>query len=194
MIDINTLYVPQEELKTPISHYFPMYRAIRRMFDPNSVADVGCRTAHLITLFSINDVDVLGIDYFPWMKDNADHFIKPNFVLHDIRTDFHWDKQYEVVVSTEVGEHIDPEYAKTYLRNIKRLMMDEGVVIISWSNHRDRRGQHLNPLDKEQFISLMKECGFEEHETSESFRNVAREYNMQDYYLDNHLSVWKKRG
>ena len=65
---------------------------------------------------------------------------------------------------SEVGEHIDKQYANILIENAKRL--SNKYIIFTWSSHGgeherhcDPHHQHLNPLSRDKYIELMK-CMF----------------------------------
>ena len=105
------------------------------------------------------------MDYFDWMRESAPDFIKPYFQLWDLRDSLEnteWlksikeNKLFDIVNCTEVGEHIDPDYAEIFLKNLYDLT--NKYLVMSWSNTTE--DQHLNPLSVEDFHRLMKKNNF----------------------------------
>ena len=140
--------------------YEPVYDIISKIFNPSSIADLGCRVGHLISHFKQKqNLDVVGVDYFKYdyLQDN----IKPHFIQHDLRDPIASaiNKKYDIIVSTEVAEHIDPNYEHIYIRNLKHLMHEKSKLIISWSkggvNH-----QHFNPKSPIEFKQTMESYNF----------------------------------
>lgn len=192
--DLDLIYNKDEEINFLSKDlYIPMYESILKVFAPvASIADLGCRVGHLISIFKErNNIDVLGVDYFSWNKENASDNIKDNFIVHDLRDVLNINKKYHIIVSTEVGEHIDSMYSNVYLENIKNLMYSNSKLIISWAPG-EKSKQHLNPLEKEEFENLMISNGFSKNanETNE-LAYWCGQYNVFYWYLTSNLSVWE---
>ena len=207
-IDIDDRYKPEEELarlklkpSIVMNQSLPMFQALHDVFDMfkvESFIDIGCRDGQLMYLvarFSQN-IRVMGVDYFQWMKDDANELIRSAINVYDLRDPIKSVKDdYELVVSTEVGEHIDPGYAEIYLTNIAMLMKPEGHLVMSWAEKGgDKNGQHLNPLKRNQFIDLMDANDFElDVEKTEELLEASKIRNVPQYYIDSNLTIWKKK-
>lgn len=192
--DPKTRY-PREVHTEPISHksYEPVYNIINEIFTPSSIADLGCRCGHLISHFYKQNLDVLGIDYFKYdyLRDD----IKEHFIQHDLRNSISdiVDKKYDIIVSTEVAEHIDPDYEHIYIENIKHLMHENSKLIISWAdgvvNH-----QHFNPKTSTEFKQLMEDYNFIclEDESNKILNHFKNNVNKATHnYLLGAVSVWQ---
>ena len=174
--------------------YEPIYDIINELFTPSSVADLGCRVGHLISHFKQKqNLDVLGIDYFKY--DYLQTNIKEHFIQHDLRDPLSniINKKYDIIVSTEVAEHIDPDYESIYIQNIKHLMHDKSKLIISWAsggvNH-----QHFNPKTPEEFKQTMEDYNFLylEEESYKVFNHFRNNFNIATHnYLLGSASVWQ---
>lgn len=208
-VNIDEKYFPKEELKTRkegIIHYTPMYASLNSCFtlENSSLIDIGCRDGWLLNIISENSptTEIAGIDYFSWMRNAAPGEIQFVYYLHDMRDDIKehpicggMKNKFNIVLSTEVGEHIDRDFSTTFLQNLSYLMKDEGSLIMSWCERGgDKHGQHLNPLKRDKFFKLMDENGFTlDHNKTWEFFYKSYNYGVQKYYLDSNLSVWKKK-
>jgi cyclopropane fatty-acyl-phospholipid synthase-like methyltransferase len=174
--------------------YEPFYNALVTVFNPKSVADMGCRVGHIISLFHKNRAsDILGVDYFEWNKEAAASRIQDFFIIGDLRDKLDIEKKYDLVISTEVGEHIDSSHVTTYLDNLKSALNDSGNLVISWSPQLDP--QHLNPLSKKDFFDLMTRHGFDFNSnlTDSLIQECENNgvFNTFFWYKTGNLSVWK---
>ena len=102
--------------------------------------------------------------------------------------------KYDLIVSTEVGEHIDPEYSIPYLQNIKSLMHKDSKVLISWSPDGSDI-QHVNALNKEEFHKHMENNNFKYCKNlTERFlylgnsNGIGREL---PWYFTGNISIWE---
>ena len=179
------------------STYHPVYQTLTDIISPNSVADLGCRVGYLISIFKENGASVIGFDVFEYNKNSCQPNIKDNFVVCDLRKPFpkeYTTTKYDLIVSTEVGEHIDPEHSITYLQNIKSLMHKESKLLISWSPDGNDI-QHVNALSKEDFHFHMNNNGFKHcNELTEKFWSLGISYgigNELPWYFTGNISVWE---
>lgn len=207
-INIDNRYFIDEEVKGKskgIFQYTPFYNVLNEVFDLHkikNITDVGCREGWLLNIIkeSHPDTNILGIDYFDWMKNSSSPLVTPYYHIWDMRDDImgnslyeEWASSQDIVISTEVGEHIDPFYSDTYLKNIFKLMTSNGYLVMSWSNvSGDRHGQHLNPLNRSQFFALMSKNGFKLSDLNETFIESCYKFRVESYYLDSNLSLWEK--
>jgi cyclopropane fatty-acyl-phospholipid synthase-like methyltransferase len=195
MIDLNNHYSPEEE-STCLSRdqYLSMYNTINQLFTPTSIADIGCRVGHLISLFKEkNNIPVFGLDYFLYNKEAAYDNIKEDFLIHDLRTPLNLNPSpYDVIISTEVGEHIEKEYSNIYLDSIKKFMGKDSNLIMTWSPQGGH--QHFNPLSRDSFFSHMENNGFILNiPLTTKLVETAKSYNVQNpfyWYFTGNLSVW----
>jgi SAM-dependent methyltransferase len=123
-----------------------------KLFAPSSVLDVGCGIGTFLAHFKHAGVPkVSGIDG-PWVNKNLllQHISAEEFKEHDLSKPFHEDTPYDLVLSLEVAEHIDPAYADVFVRNL----VQAGKVIVFSAAVPNQGGQnHLN----EQWTDYWKE-------------------------------------
>lgn len=122
------------------------------LFKPQSVLDVGCGIGTFLKRFKMEGVpEILGLDG-PWVdKELLFQNIAPSeFIEQDLSKPWTLKTTYDLVLSLEVAEHIEPEYADTFIRNL----VSSGKIIIFSAAVPDQGGQnHLN----EQWLSYWKE-------------------------------------
>ena len=204
-INLDERYFPNEELygeQKGIAHYTPMFKAIESTFnlDGKVINDIGCREGWLLSLIKDHypNTFINGFDYFPWMQDNCAPNVKKQYYIWDMRDDLTENFEgglADLMISTEVGEHIDPDYADIYIQNMKHLLARNGCLIMSWCEiGGDKHGQHVNPLNSFDFHKLMDKNGFEfDLEATKEFLQKCRENKVQQYYIDSNLSLWRKK-
>lgn len=204
-VDINTRYPEELETMRPDGPYQDLYEVISSIFDfktVGSLIDIGCSDGNLLKIVNQNhrDLKVAGIEYFDYHKKHADASIVDKIRFIDIRDplpDDLKDQKFDIVICTEVGEHIDPSYAEAFLANVKSLT--GGYLIMTWSCHggehdraNDPLHQHLNPLSFDLFFKLMSDNGFlYQHEvTTDSIEHIRRKSSFYSWWRES-FTVWE---
>lgn len=167
-IDIEKRYFQEEEINDDRSIYIGLCDIIEKLnISKDSVFDVGCRNGKFLSEFIKRNPSstISGCDYFQWAIDACDVSIKPFVYRFDLRDRFEDSTTFDLVICTEVAEHIDPNYCSVFLSNLREKC--KGKLIITWSSHggendraNDANLQHLNPKTKEEYHALMKQNGF----------------------------------
>ena len=124
--------------------------------DARSVIDFGCGNAYLITFLKKKGITVKGIDF---SKDNSkyiDDGVKDDVFIADItgRVDF---KPADLVISTEVAEHIPKKFSEAFISNLVR--HSKKYVIFSASQPGQWGDGHINCQKKEYWIGLFEKEG-----------------------------------
>ncbi|MGN6647197.1 MAG: class I SAM-dependent methyltransferase [Cytophaga sp.] len=122
------------------------------LFSPESVIDIGCGIGTFLKSFKKSGIEtVLGVDGSWVNRDLLFQHISPDeFKEQDLSQSFVLDKKFDLVISLEVAEHIEPAHAQTFVRNL----VTAGNVIVFSAAVPNQGGQnHLN----EQLLSYWKE-------------------------------------
>ena len=167
-INIEDRYFQEQEISDDRSIYIGLCNIIEKLnITRGSVFDAGCRNGKFLSEFIKNNPSSIigGCDYFQWAIDACCDSIKPFVYRFDLRDTFEDKTKYDLVICTEVAEHIDPNYCSVFLSNLREKC--NGKLIITWSSHggeqdkgNDPNLQHLNPKTKEEYHAVMKQCGF----------------------------------
>jgi len=205
-IDITTRYFEKEEVRTDDKPYNDYAKCIINTFNMNkinSVCDVGCATGHLIYFLKTykSNLNVMGYEYFKYHKDSiyCKQLIHDNIEIYDIRDNLPTNvKKYDIVNCSEVGEHIDKQYANILIENAKRL--SNKYIIFTWSSHGgeherhcDPNHQHLNPLSRDKYIELMKRHNLTPNvELTDKFLTYSRSLkNFYSWWRESFI-IWEK--
>jgi SAM-dependent methyltransferase len=99
---------------------------ILEMVHPKSVVDVGCGLGSWLAVFEENRLtDFLGVDGD--FIDRKELLISPEkFWPHDLQKPLHLHREFDLVVSMEVAEHLPESCADTFVESLTRL----GSVIL----------------------------------------------------------------
>jgi hypothetical protein len=93
---------------------------------PNSVADVGCALGAWLQIFRDRGVDrILGVDG-DWVDRDKLEIPAECFLARDLSDPLWIDRQFDLVISLEVAEHLPPEDADTFIDSLVKL----GSVIL----------------------------------------------------------------
>jgi len=205
-VNINERYLEESETNRADDPYQDFYEVLESVFNMKNVKsfmDVGCADGNLIKIVHGQnpDIDIAGIEYFDYHKKYADLKIVDKIKILDIRDDLPGDllnKKFDIVVCTELGEHIDPAYTTAFLENIKKLVGK--YLIMTWSRHggekerhKDPHHQHLNPLEFDQFIKVMSDHGFlyDQNLTIASHDYIKSKKSFHFWWKES-FTVWQK--
>jgi SAM-dependent methyltransferase len=96
------------------------------LIDPKSVIDVGCGLGTWLAVFQEHGIeDFLGVDGY-YIDRKMLQIPEEKFYQHDLEKPFQIDKQFDLVMSLEVAEHLPREYAETFVDSLVKL----GAVIL----------------------------------------------------------------
>ena len=204
-VDITNRYQKDEEVRKDPSPYIAFYKTLSGVFDfqkVKSFCDVGCATGHLINEVkrSFPYCKVRGYEYFQYHKDASPSTITEEIVIHDMRDPISENDKFDIVLCTEVGEHIDPAYTSAFLENLKKLTGK--YLIMSWSDSggehdraNDPNHQHLNPMKFEQFREMMEQNGFYllENQTAKLLETSHSNPAFYSWWRKS-LSIWRLKN
>lgn len=89
---------------------------VGELMQPASVIDVGCGRGAWLAEFQKHGVgDILGVDGH-WVEDVA--IPESKFLHTDLTYSLHLDRQFDLAISLEVGEHLSPEYARVFVHSL----------------------------------------------------------------------------
>lgn len=160
------------------------------------ILDVGCTSGNLILEISkLNiNLEVRGYEAFNFFKENADKQISEKIEIIDMRKPIEkFNHKSDLVICTEVGEHIDPARIDFFLNNLKNLTSN--LLVISWSATfppPSAPPQHLSVLTTKQLRLLLMNYGFAFMPilTKQLNNEMKKGLNSNHHWLDS-LSVWK---
>lgn len=160
--ELNTAYNEQFFLDNiidsqPMAEY--LAPQLKTMLNLNRVVDIGCATGHWLNAFIKSGVDAEGIEgsanVKPYLLCSPDkvHFL-------DLRFPITFKKEnIDLVMSIEVAEHIEGEFAETYVRNMvsfkPRLLMMTAAPPGQGGEH------HVNEQFPPYWINLLQKYGYQ---------------------------------
>jgi SAM-dependent methyltransferase len=154
---------------------------------PKSVVDVGCGVGTWLSVFKEYDIkDILGIDG-EWVDKKMLMISEEQFVSHNLEEPIEIDKEFDLVMSLEVAEHIPPEKASIFIDSLTRL----GPVIFFSAAIPFQIGKHhVNEQWPEYWVRH-----FEKHEYSviDPIRKKIWQNDDVEYWYAQNLLVFARR-
>jgi len=112
-----------------------------KLTNPKSVVDVGCGTGTFLSVFKEQGIEtLLGLDG-KYIDQNALLIPKENFVEHDLRHKIKITKQFDLVVSLEVAEHLPENIAEDFVHSLTSL---GSVILFSAAIPHQGGTHHIN--------------------------------------------------
>ena len=139
---------------------------------PGSALDAGCAMGFLVEALRDRGVEAYGFDISDFALSQAREDIRPFLWQASAATPL--ERDYDVIISTEVLEHLSPMEAEAAVENICNHTRD---VIFSSSPDDFREATHLNVRGPEYWAELFAQHGF--------YRDV-------DYDVD-YIATWAVR-
>lgn len=130
---------------------------IVELIQPQSVIDVGCGLGTWLAVFKECGVeDILGVDgnwvNKEWLQIPADYFLP-----FDLNRPLSLERQFDLVVSLEVAEHLPKDCAATFVDSLVRL----GPVILFFAAIPFQGGvNHINEQWPEYWVKLFQAKGY----------------------------------
>ena len=127
------------------------------LIQPESVIDVGCGTGAWLSVFRDQGIeDVVGVDG-NWVDKEMLLIPEERFVPGDLREPIRAGRQFDLVVSLEVAEHIPAVLASSFVDSLTSL---GPVVLFSAAIPGQGGTHHVNEQWPEYWANLFRERGF----------------------------------
>ena len=167
----------QRESRRSAAHVVPL---VMGLVHPHSVVDVGCGVAPWLSVFEENGVsDYLGIDG-EYVNRSLMMVPASRFEVKDLCQPFRLDRQFDLVVSLEVAEHLPESSAVGFIKSLTHL---GETVLFSAAIPNQGGTDHVNEQWPEYWRFLF---AAEEYSIIDCIRNkIWRNNQIQPWYRQN---------
>lgn len=132
-------------------------KAVKKIFGPMTAIDVGCAIGDVVKAFNEVGIAGFGLEGSP----EAEPFLvcpRSRIVFRDLRKLIKENIGFDFVLSLEVAEHIEPEYAEIYVENLCRL---GNQILISAAPPGQKGHYHVNCQPPEYWVEIFKKKGYQ---------------------------------
>jgi SAM-dependent methyltransferase len=92
-----------------------------------------------------------------WVKDNRNRFSDASYVYADLNTPLSMDRRFDLAISLEVAEHLNPDRSQRFVEDICR---SSDVVMFGAAMPRQNGNAHINGRPHSFWIDLFEKRGF----------------------------------
>lgn len=164
-----------------------LFGLCERFFDAKSVVDVGCGVGFLLAEFDKKGCDICGVEG-DWLEEPSIKFPVDALVRADLERPFSLDRRFDLCVSTEVAEHLEPERAESFVADLTRL---SDVVLFSAAIAGQGGTGHKNEQWQDYWVELFGAQGYDFYD---AFRpNLWTDPVVMGWFKQN-LLVFVKQG
>jgi len=138
-------------------HYSDMADWLWRNFRPKSVIDFGCGDGFLISDLDKRGASVTGVEGSTNAVEYIPENVKKNVEIEDITKPLSFGK-YDLVISSEVAEHLPEALADVFLNNL--VSHSKGIIFFTAAEPRQGGTDHINDQPHEYWIGKFNRRGF----------------------------------
>jgi SAM-dependent methyltransferase len=154
---------------------------------PKSVIDVGCGLGTWLSVFQAHGVeDVWGIDC-DYVDQNLLEIPKERFLTFDLKSPFRLNREFDLVVSLEVGEHLPNECAETFVDSLTKLAP---VILFSAAIPFQGGTKHINEQWQDYWVKHFQNKGYV---AIDCIRNRVWENERVEFWYAQNMLVFAKR-
>jgi len=147
---------------------------------PQTVVDVGCGDGTWLSVFAEHDVnEYLGIDG-DWIDRDLLQIPEEKFQSADLTKPISFDRTYDLAVSLEVGEHLPPTAADTFVDTLTSL---SPVVLFSAAVPHQEGTHHVNEQWQKYWAERFQNRGYAAVNTLR--RRLWTNDRVHDFYRQN---------
>jgi SAM-dependent methyltransferase len=161
---------------------------VLELIRPGSVVDVGSGTGTWLSVFKESGItDFLGVDG-DWVDRDALEIPEDSFLSCDFTKPFRIERQFDLVVSLEVAEHLPLECAETFVESLINL---GDVILFSAAIPCQGGTDHFNEQWPDYWANLFEQKGYI---TSDCIRDKVWQNDLVEWWYAQNTLVFIKRN
>lgn len=130
---------------------------VMELIQPCCIIDIGCGTGIWLSVFREYGVkDLWGVDG-NWVDINMLKIPKDRFIAFDLQNGFLLNRQFDLVVSLEVAEHLPDIYAERFIESLTRL---GPVILFSAAIPLQQGPNHVNEQWPDYWAKFFEDRGY----------------------------------
>ena len=159
-------FIPEIENEELTTEHMQRYISILPIVKGKKVIDIACGEGYGTNILAGSALDIIGIDINKETVENASKKYRKNnlhYMVGSVSDIPVKSNSVDVIVSYETIEHVDEESQKSFLKEAKRVLKKDGVLIISTPNkelYSDRYHYHnefhIKEFYKQEFIEFIQ--------------------------------------
>ncbi len=158
-----------------------------RFLDAVSVIDIGCGVGHLLSEFQKHGFEVCGVEG-DWLESSSLRFSEEALIRADLEQSFNLDRKFDLCISTEVAEHLEPDRAIGFVEDLTNL---SDVVLFSAAIRGQGGTGHKNEQWQDYWVGLF---AAQDYCFYDAFRpNLWTDPEVYDWFKQN-LMLFVKNG
>lgn len=161
---------------------------IMKEFNPSSVIDIGCGIGTWLSVFKKYGItDFLGVDGdYVDRKLLTKYVGESDFYPFDLKNELNLNRNFDLVISLEVAEHIEPKFANNF---VKTLINHSEIIVFSAAIPYQIGENHVNEQWPSYWIEKFEKHGYFAHDILRPM--IWKNQNIEYWYRQN-IIIFKK--
>ncbi|MFH1727411.1 MAG: methyltransferase domain-containing protein [Pseudomonadota bacterium] len=154
-ISKNSIFFEKKELE--MCSLFPkeILDTVIKLYNPQSVLDLGCGVGRSLDYFKANNINVTGVE---GSKMAIAKSLNPELIIHyNLNNPLNLNQRFDLIWSFEFVEHIHPDFVKNLMKTFSN---HSDVVVISAAPPGQGGEGHFNEQPPEYWISQFSTYGY----------------------------------
>jgi len=162
--------------------------------DFSNVIDFGCGISYFLSAFARKGISILGLDASHFAVEAADESVKSSILVRDLRFPL-FVGGADLVICTEVAEHMEEEYAENLIDNISRA--SKKWLFFTAATPKQTGGtNHVNLQDHDYWYEKLDSRGLEvDWNKTQRLRMILSErIEYMHWFKENSTILRRKKG